>query len=144
VSYNLRHGGSVLIDRKDSRQALLQIAKLGRYIERHNRSAVIFPEGTRSKTGHPKPFKVTGLKSLLKQAPSALVVPISIDNSWKMLRYGKFPNGIGNHIDFRVHRPIEVKENLDAVIEAAEKAVLSGLKSFQTESPITPSDRCLK
>lgn len=138
VSYNLRHGGSVLIDRKDSRQSLIEIAKLGRYIEKYNRSAVIFPEGTRSKTGHPKPFKVIGLKSLMKNAPSALVVPISIDNSWKMLRYGKFPNGIGNHISFRVHRPLEVKENTDAVIAATEKAVVSGLSSFKPESPITP------
>lgn len=131
VSYNLRHGGSVLIDRKDGRQAFVEIAKLGRYIEEHNRSAVIFPEGTRSSTGHPKPFKVTGLKILMRNAPSALVVPISIDNSWKMLRYGKFPNGIGNHISFRVHRPIEITENLDEIIAATEKAIVSGITSFQ-------------
>ncbi|HET8737506.1 MAG TPA: lysophospholipid acyltransferase family protein [Pricia sp.] len=139
VSYNLRHGGSVLIDRKDSRQALLEIAKLGRYIEQFNRCAVIFPEGTRSKTGHPKPFKVIGLKALMKNAPSALVVPISIDNSWKMLRYGKFPNGIGNHIHFQVHRPIPVQNNLDEVIASAEKAVISGLRSFKPMSPLTPA-----
>ena len=131
VSYNLRHGGSVLIDRKDSKQALSQIARLGTYIEKYNRSAVIFPEGTRSRTGHLKPFKPTGLKLLMKNAPSALVVPISIDNSWKMLRYGKFPNGIGNHITFTVHRPFEIKENLDLVLAKTEKAVVSGLTSFQ-------------
>jgi len=131
VSYNLRYGGSVLINRKDSRQSLNEIAKLGKYIETHNRSAVIFPEGTRSLTGHPKPFKQTGLKILMKNAPSALVVPISIDNSWKMLRYGKFPNGIGNHIRFKVHPPIEITENLDAVIASTEKAVVSGVTSFQ-------------
>lgn len=132
VSYNLRHGGSVLIDRKDSKQALVEIAKLGQYIEKHKRSAVIFPEGTRSRTGHPKPFKATGLKILMKNAPSALVVPVSIDNSWKMLRYGKFPNGIGNHIRFLVHPPIPISENMDEVIWAAEKAVISGLTSFKT------------
>jgi len=136
VSYNLRHGGSVLIDRKDSRQALIEIAKLGRYIEKYNRSAVIFPEGTRSRTGHPKPFKSTGLKLLMKNAPSALVVPISIDNSWKMLRYGKFPNGIGNHISFRVHAPIEITDNLDAVIVSTERAVVSGITSFETNTQI--------
>lgn len=136
VSYNLRHGGSVLINRKDSRQAMVEIAKLGRYIEKYNRSAVIFPEGTRSLTGHPKPFKVTGLKVLMKNAPSALVVPISINNSWKMLRYGKFPNGIGNHISFWVHPPIEITENLDAVIASTEKAVVSGITSFETKPQI--------
>ncbi len=137
VSYNLRHGGSVLINREDSRQSFNEIAKLGRYIEEHNRSAVIFPEGTRSLTGHPKPFKATGLKVLMKNAPSALVVPISINNSWKMMRYGKFPNGIGNHISFRVHPPIEMTENLDEVIAYTEKAVVSGLTSFETKSQIS-------
>ncbi|WP_373519733.1 lysophospholipid acyltransferase family protein [Pricia sp.] len=136
VSYNLRHGGSVLINRKDGRQSLNEIAKLGRYIEEHNRSAVIFPEGTRSLTGHPKPFKVIGLKVLMKNAPSALVVPISINNSWKMLRYGKFPNGIGNHIGFKVHQAIEVTNNLDAVIASTENAVVSGITSFATKSQI--------
>ena len=29
VSYNLRHGGSALIDRKDSKQALVAIARFG-------------------------------------------------------------------------------------------------------------------
>lgn len=136
VSYNLRHGGSVLIDRKDSKQALTQIGKLGRYIEEHNRSAVIFPEGTRSPTGHPQPFKRTGLKVLMRNAPSAMVVPVSIDNSWKMLRYGKFPNGIGNHISFTVHPPIEITENLDAVIASAEKAVVSEVTSFRKISQV--------
>lgn len=128
VSYNLRHGGSVLIDRKDSKQALAQIAKLGKYIEKHNRSAVIFPEGTRSRDGHPKKFQPTGLKILMKNAPSALIVPISINNSWKMLRYGKFPYGLGNHITFDVHEPIENHGSLDELISITEEKVISGIK----------------
>ncbi|NHF60464.1 1-acyl-sn-glycerol-3-phosphate acyltransferase [Flavobacteriaceae bacterium TP-CH-4] len=131
VSYNLRHGGSVLIDRKDSKQALGEISKLGKYIEKHRRGAVIFPEGTRSRDGHPKPFKTTGLKLLMKNAPSALVIPISINNSWKMLRYGKFPNGIGNHITFDVHPPLEIKGNLDELLVEVEKVVVSGINSFK-------------
>lgn len=129
VSFNLVHGGSVLINRKDSKQALGQIMKLGKYIEEHKRSAVIFPEGTRSRTGHPKPFQPTGLKILMKNAPSALIVPISINNSWKMLRYGKFPNGLGNHITFDVHKPIENNGNFEALIAQVEEIVTAGVKS---------------
>lgn len=131
VSYNLRHGGSVLIDRKDSRQALTEISKLGKYIEKHNRSAVIFPEGTRSRTGHPKKFQTTGLKILMKNAPSALIVPISINNSWKMLRYGKFPKGIGNHIIFNVHKPLENKGNADELISKIEQQITSGITFYK-------------
>jgi 1-acyl-sn-glycerol-3-phosphate acyltransferase len=36
VSYNLRHGGSVLIDRKDPKQAIPLIKGLSEYIEKHN------------------------------------------------------------------------------------------------------------
>ncbi len=131
VSYNLRHGGSVLIDRKDSKQALGEIIKLGKYIETYQRGAVIFPEGTRSRTGHPKPFKTTGLKLLMRNAPSALIIPISINNSWKMLRYGKFPNGIGNHITFDVHAPMEITGNLDELLTKIEQKVVSGITSFK-------------
>ncbi|QWX83784.1 1-acyl-sn-glycerol-3-phosphate acyltransferase [Cellulophaga sp. HaHaR_3_176] len=127
VSYNLVHGGSVLIDRKDSKQALSQIIKLGKYIETHQRSAVIFPEGTRSRTGQPKPFQTTGLKLLMKNAPSALIVPISINNSWKTLRYGKFPNGLGSHITLDVHQPIENRGDIDELIVQIEKVITNGV-----------------
>ncbi|WP_223032233.1 MULTISPECIES: lysophospholipid acyltransferase family protein [Hanstruepera] len=110
VSYNLRHGGSVLIDRKNPKQALPAIMKFGEYIEENNRTAVIFPEGTRSKNGEPKPFQTKGLDMLFKKIPSAIVVPITINNSWKMLRYGKFPMGIGNHLTFKVQEPISLKD----------------------------------
>lgn len=127
VSYNLRHGGSVLINRKDSKQSLTQIAKLGTYIEKHNRAAVIFPEGTRSKTGEPKKFHTTGLKVLIKKAPSAQIIPISINNSWKMLKYGKFPYGLGNHIRFEVHPPLAITENGEELIEKVERTITNSI-----------------
>ncbi|MDR2914200.1 MAG: 1-acyl-sn-glycerol-3-phosphate acyltransferase, partial [Tannerella sp.] len=41
ISYNLQHGGSVLINRKDAKQSLTAIKQMGEYIEIHKRSAVI-------------------------------------------------------------------------------------------------------
>lgn len=129
VSYNLRHGGSALIDRKDPKQAIPAIKVLGEYIEKHRRSAVIFPEGTRSKTGVPKEFAQSGLKILCKYAPSAYVVPVTINNSWKMVKYGFFPLGLGNRLTFVVHKPLSVNElDFKDIMEQAESAVKKGIK----------------
>ncbi|TXE08527.1 1-acyl-sn-glycerol-3-phosphate acyltransferase [Gelidibacter salicanalis] len=129
VSYNLRHGGSVLIDRKNPRQALPAIMKFGEYIENTKHAAVIFPEGTRSKTGVPKPFQTKGLEVMMRKAPSALIVPISINNSWKMLRYGKFPMGIGNHLKFTVHQPLKIATFVDKeeLIRTVEQTISSNI-----------------
>lgn len=130
VSYNLRHGGSVLIDRKDPKQAIPTIRGLGEYIEKNKRAAVIFPEGTRSKDGYPKEFAQTGLKILCKNAPSAMVVPVSINNSWKIVKYGFFPAGLGNRLTFTVHNPISVAEiPFEELMKATEKAVVEGIKN---------------
>ena len=125
VSYNLRHGGSVLIDRKNPRQSLPAIMKFGEYIEKTKRAAVIFPEGTRSKDGTPKPFQTKGLEILFKKVPSALIVPISINNSWKIVRYGKFPMGLGTHITFTVHKPINLATFVDkqTLIDSIEHTI---------------------
>jgi 1-acyl-sn-glycerol-3-phosphate acyltransferase len=129
VSYNLRHGGSILIDRKNPRQALPVMMKFGEYLEKTNRAGVIFPEGTRSKDGHPKPFKTKGLEILMKKTPSALIIPVTVNNSWKMLRYGKFPMGIGNHIKFTVHKPIEMATFTDkqALLTTVEKTITDAI-----------------
>jgi len=127
VSYNLRHGGSALINRKDSKQAISEITRLGRYIEKHNRTAVIFPEGTRSRNGEPKKFQPLGLKILIKNAPSALIAGISINNSWKLMRWGKFPYGIGQHLKLLVHEPLENTGDADALIARVEEQITNGI-----------------
>lgn len=130
VSYNLRHGGSVLIDRKDPKQALPAIKQMAEYIEKYNRSAVIFPEGTRSKTGVPKKFSENGLKILCKYAPSAYIVPISINNSWKMVRFGQFPLGLCNRLTFTIQEPFAIKNiPFEEVMKRTENAVIQGIKN---------------
>lgn len=108
VSYNLRHGGSVLIDRKNGGAALKELVKFGKSLNENKWSAVIFPEGTRSKTGKPRDFASNGLKVLTKTNPEAYIVPITINNSWAIFKYGKFPLGIFSPIKFKVHKPIKV------------------------------------
>ena len=128
ISYNLKHGGSVLIDRKDPKQAIPAISGLGAYIEKHNRSAVIFPEGTRSKTGYPKVFASTGLKILCKTSPSAIVIPITINNSWKFVKFGNFPFGLGNKFIFTIHKPLVVKDyEFEDLMQQTEKAIIDSI-----------------
>lgn len=128
VSYNLRNSGSVLIDRKNPKQAVEAIKSIAHYIEKHNRGVVIFPEGTRSRDGKPKPFQTRGLKTLFKEAPNALVLPISINNSWKTLMYGKFPYGIGITMKYTIHKPIKVSDfEIDILIAKLETIIKSAI-----------------
>ncbi|MDP4239433.1 MAG: lysophospholipid acyltransferase family protein [Bacteroidota bacterium] len=128
VSYNLNHGGSVLIDRKDPKQALPALKKLAEYIQDTNRSAVIFPEGTRSRDGKPGSFAANGLKILCKYAPDAWVVPVTINNSWKVFRYGTFPLGIGNRLKFTIHPPVAVNGcDYNTLFEKTEKAIVGDI-----------------
>lgn len=130
ISFNLKHGGSVLIDRKDSKQAIPTIKILGEYIEKNKRSAVIFPEGTRSRNGVPKEFATTGLKILCKYAPSAYIVPITINNSWKFVKYGFLPFGLGNRLTFTIHNALAVKDyDFDKLMNITEQAVIKSIKN---------------
>jgi len=129
VSYNLRHGGSVLIDRKDPIGSIKAIENFAKRISQNNWAAVIFPEGTRSRDGNPKPFKTKGLLTMITHAPDALIVPITINNSWKTLRYGKFPMGLGSKITFSVHKPMSINQHEDKLelIRLVEAQVKSSI-----------------
>lgn len=102
ISYNLRHGGSALIDRKNPRQSITEIMKLGKHIEDNNYCASIFPEGTRSKAGKVKPFQHAGIASLLKYSPSALIVPFVIDGNSKLMTKGYYPLALGTALTYTV------------------------------------------
>ncbi|MFI5162193.1 MAG: lysophospholipid acyltransferase family protein [Sphingobacteriales bacterium] len=132
VSYNLRHGGAANIDRKDPRQSITEIMKLGTRMKEDNWSAVIFPEGTRSKDGTVKTFQAAGVATLLKKCPGALLVPIAIKNSWKMVRYGQFPLNAFTAMSWEVLTPIESeKRPADGLVVEAEAAI-------RQASPPTP------
>lgn len=102
ISYNLRHGGSALIDRKNPRQSITEIMKLGKHIEKENYCASIFPEGTRSKNGEVKRFQHAGIASLLKYSPSALIVPFVIDGNSELMKKGYFPMAFGTKLTYTV------------------------------------------
>jgi 1-acyl-sn-glycerol-3-phosphate acyltransferase len=106
ISYNLRRGGNAIIDRKDRAQALAAIRALGRQLSERNVSAVIYPEGTRSRTGELGAFKPGGTLELLEAAPEVPVVPVTIDNAWKLLRNNLLPVPFGTRVRVRIGSPI--------------------------------------
>ena len=124
VSFNIRHGGSVMIDRKKPKEALELIESFGARLAKSNHSVIIFPEGTRSKTGKMKKFHGAGLITLFKTMPHAKIVPVSIRNSWKFSAQNYFPMPLGNKIFFRFHKSIPIDKNqIDSLIDHIETTI---------------------
>jgi len=121
ISYNLRKGGSALIDRNNRSQSIKEIIKLGRQIEANNYAACIFPEGTRSKDGKVRTFKAGGLGTLLKTSPSAAIIPFAVNGNYLLQR---FPMGVGEKLTYSVLDAIE-RENRTAeeITEMCELAI---------------------
>lgn len=129
ISFNLRHGGAALIDRKDSKQAISTLGNFAKKINKNKWSAVIFPEGTRSRNGEPKKFATNGLKMLAKYNKEGYIVPLTINNSWKVFKYGKFPLGVGSPISIITHQPIKIDSlPFDELILQTEKVIKEHIK----------------
>ena len=47
---------------------------------------------------------------LYKFAPDAYFLPITINNSWKMTKFGTFPLGLGSKLEFIIHEPLKISE----------------------------------
>lgn len=124
ISFYLKVAGGANIDRNNPRQSLLEIAALGKRMRERNWSAIIFPEGTRSSDGQVKDFQSAGIITLLKKCPEALLVPIAINNSWKLTANGIYPLGTFNEIRFEVLPPIELgKAPVEELVELAEQQI---------------------
>jgi 1-acyl-sn-glycerol-3-phosphate acyltransferase len=106
VSFNLRAGGHVLIDRGDAPQALSAIRELGQRVRAGRCSAMIFPEGTRARAGALGKFKPAGTLALLEEAPETPVLPVAIDQSWRLLRHNYLPVPFGTRVRVWLGAPI--------------------------------------
>jgi 1-acyl-sn-glycerol-3-phosphate acyltransferase len=87
----------VLIDRDKPVEAIAKIKDFAEKLENNNRSACIFPEGTRSKKGELLAFKSRGIEQLLESMPNALIVPVAIQDNWKIESNSFMPVPVFNH-----------------------------------------------
>lgn len=125
VSYNLRKSGAALVDRNDPRQAMSELSRLGNQLNAGGCSVVIFPEGTRSRDGTPKPFAPGGLNILLRKCPNALIVPIAITGTGHFNPEGLFPLRPHSHMTWTVLPPIEPAGMTgEQVARQAQEAIL--------------------
>jgi 1-acyl-sn-glycerol-3-phosphate acyltransferase len=113
VSYNLRRGGHVLIDRGDAPAAIEAIRELGRRVAAGRASAMIFPEGTRARHGELGRFKPAGTLALLTEAPATPVVAVAIDESWRLLKHNFLPVPWGIRVRVHIGAPIPRSPNED-------------------------------
>jgi len=128
ISFNLKYGGGANIDRKDSRQSVSEIIKLATRMKENKWSAVIFPEGTRSKDGQVRSFQVGGIATILKKCPEALIVPIAINNTWKITRWGYYPLYTFERLTWEVLEPIEPNAGpYEDLVKEAENRIKSFL-----------------
>ena len=124
IPFNLIHGGGANIDRKDPKQSITEILKLAGRMRENNWSAIIFPEGTRTKNGKMKAFAVAGVATILKKVPNALVVPIAIQGSWELTQFGLYPLKFGQDIKYTVLEPIEtVGRTHEEIVTEAENGI---------------------
>ena len=126
VSFNLRHGGSLLIDRAKAKDALVAIEDYANMLNSTKHSTIIFPEGTRSGSAAPRRFRLGGLVTLFENMPEAMVLPISISHSWKLMKWGNFPMMPGVRMHFTVHEPIAVKEQKSNELAARVEQIIVG------------------
>jgi 1-acyl-sn-glycerol-3-phosphate acyltransferase len=132
-------GGFVPIDRGDREKALASIAR-GAAAIRAGRSFLIFPEGTRSRTGALLPFKKGGfIMAIEAQAP---IVPVAIQGGRAAMRKGSaWVQPVT--VSIRIGRPIPTRgltlEDRDDLIERVRGAVQELLDqgSLWEEGPVT-------
>jgi 1-acyl-sn-glycerol-3-phosphate acyltransferase len=135
VSYNLREGGNVLIDRSDAPTALAAIRGLGRRVARGAASAMIFPEGTRARHGELGKFKPAGTMALLEEAPHVPVVPVAIDGSWRVLRHNYLPVPFGTRVRVHIGAPIARHPGEDglALLERVRGEIADTIARWRTD-----------
>ncbi len=140
ISLNLRRGGNALIDRGDKDNALAAITEMAQNCQRRDVSAVIFPEGTRSRDGSLGGYRAAGLGALISGAPDLEIVPTVIDGSWKVFAENMFPIPFGTRVRVKFGEPLPRRstENAESIAahcqEWADQVLSSWERGVETSS----------
>ena len=81
VSMALTHWGSALISREATRHDFARMKTMARRLGDWDGSVVVFPEGTRSRSGQLLPYKAAGVR-IVAQESGLPILPIVIDGTY--------------------------------------------------------------
>ncbi len=107
ISYLIVASGSAIIDRKQPQAAIAEIERLGHQAKREGWSVAIFPEGTRAKDGHPRSWKIRGVKALLDTTGPCRVLPVSLRGGAELFAHNGAPFRAGVRMACVVHPPVD-------------------------------------
>lgn len=129
ISYNLKYGGSLSIDRNDPADSIEKIEEFAGFIAENNFAICIYPEGTRSRDGKVKPFKLSGIDAILKVIPDIKVVPIAIKNTGEIDNGGKFAKNLGVKASFTMLADRKINRgNLETDLEAIRQEIMAVIR----------------
>jgi len=139
MGWHLFFCGHISVDRSNPVRARQSLERAAKRI-RQGISVVIFPEGTRNANGSIGRFKQGSFLLAIKSGVS--VVPITISESWRIMKRGEVTVHPGT-VRVHVERPISV-EGLgeDAAVELAREVRETVVQHYQSES--VPSVQSVK
>lgn len=101
--WSMRRGGYIPLDRSNGRKSLKSMNEAAQQI-RGGSNVMIFPEGTRTRTGQMLPFKRGGFMLAIKAGVP--VVPVSINGSYAINPGGSLGLRLGLPVSITIHPPI--------------------------------------
>ncbi len=139
LGWALRAIGHIMVDRQNRAKAVESLRKSLEKLK-GNTSIMIYPEGTRSKTGELLPFKKGGFYTAI--ASGFPIVPIAIRGSREIMKKGVFRIHPGT-ITLQVFPPIPVEEydtsRTNELKERVREIILRGIEGENPPSGETTS-----
>ncbi len=123
--------GHIFLDRSNSRAALESL-NIARQKLVNGTSVVVFPEGTRSKTGHPGPFKRGAFKLAIDLGLP--ILPVTLINTRNILPADSF-NILPGRVEMVIHKPISIKgieeKNMHELMDRIRHQICSVLPEYE-------------
>jgi len=138
LGFILQLGGFVFVDRKDRKQAIEAMKQAVRQLN-NNESFLIYPEGTRTRTGKMGPFKKGPF--VLAIESGVPIIPISVSGSYTVMPPHQFKINPGR-ISICFHPPINALGlslgDRESLTDRVWKIIASGLAETEFDAQAFP------
>lgn len=136
VSAMLKSGKHCIVKRTGSpMQAMKTVDKFAAHVTKNNLIPVIFPEGSRSKTGKLGTFHAAGFRRLLNSAPMPVAV-FALDGGWKISSLTRVAKNLSNGAYkiklLKVYDAPKTKEEQLQILEEGKLLIQEQLDKWRT------------